>query len=64
MMDETGSQRLFFDHVNLPLTAEMIRDCAGRISSVTKGFVPRTEDGVGAIVYKEPYGVVLGIAPW
>lgn len=65
MMEETGSQRPFFDYLNLPLTAEMMRDCAGRISSVTNGFLPTAaQEGVSAIVYREPYGVVLGIAPW
>jgi acyl-CoA reductase-like NAD-dependent aldehyde dehydrogenase len=65
MTEEISSQRAFFDHLNLPLTAEMMRDCAGRIASVTNGLVPRcAQEGTSAIVYKEPYGVVLGIAPW
>ena len=65
MMEEIGCQRPFFDHLNLPLTVEMMRDCAGRIASATNGVVPRCmQEGTSAIVYKEPYGVVLGIAPW
>ncbi|KAJ5236505.1 hypothetical protein N7489_006596 [Penicillium chrysogenum] len=37
---------------------------AGRISTI-EGVVPNvSQEGEGAIVYKEPYGVILSIAPW
>lgn len=48
----------------LALGIKMMRDIASRISSIC-GSVPVCEDeGTSAIVYKEPYGVTLGIVPW
>lgn len=42
----------------------MLRDVAGRTTGVM-GAIPETSvEGTGAFVFKEPYGVVLGIAPW
>jgi acyl-CoA reductase-like NAD-dependent aldehyde dehydrogenase len=47
-----------------PLSIRMLRDIASRISSIC-GTVPVCqEDGTSCIVYKEPYGVTLGIVPW
>ncbi|OJJ79206.1 uncharacterized protein ASPGLDRAFT_159344 [Aspergillus glaucus CBS 516.65] len=43
-----------------------IKDFAGRISMI-EGIVPNINgsgEGEGAIVYKEPYGVILSIVPW
>ncbi|KAH8682433.1 aldehyde dehydrogenase domain-containing protein [Xylariales sp. PMI_506] len=49
---------------NINLAAEMLKDVAGRISSLA-GIVPTLADpDQGAMVVKEPYGVVLAIAPW
>ncbi|RDL33261.1 putative salicylaldehyde dehydrogenase [Venustampulla echinocandica] len=46
------------------LSSEILRDVAGRISSIA-GSIPATaQEDVTALVYKEPYGVVLAIAPW
>ncbi|KAI8664934.1 Aldedh domain-containing protein [Fusarium sp. Ph1] len=41
-----------------------VLDCAGRIAAV-EGSIP-TLDGanVGALIVKEPYGVILAMAPW
>ncbi|KAJ5300171.1 hypothetical protein N7508_007414 [Penicillium antarcticum] len=62
-IDETGADPRFVDWI-LPLTVEQLKDVAGRVTSI-QGAVPLTaEEGRSAIVYKEPYGVVLGIAPW
>jgi acyl-CoA reductase-like NAD-dependent aldehyde dehydrogenase len=48
----------------LPLAVSMLRDIAGRTVSIC-GSVPQCqEDGQSAIVFKEPYGVTLGIVPW
>ncbi|KAJ5585695.1 hypothetical protein N7450_005482 [Penicillium hetheringtonii] len=62
-IDETGADPKFIDWI-LPLTVEQLKDVSGKVTSI-QGAVPATsEEGRSAIVYKEPYGVVLGIAPW
>jgi acyl-CoA reductase-like NAD-dependent aldehyde dehydrogenase len=64
MMQETGSEAAFSAGFNVPLAAEMMRDVAGRVGTIM-GHIPTcAEDGTAALVVKEPYGVVLGIAPW
>ncbi|KAG9235588.1 putative salicylaldehyde dehydrogenase [Amylocarpus encephaloides] len=63
MIDETGASEGWaaFD---TSLAPEILRDVAGRISSIA-GSIPQTSrEGVSALVYKEPYGVILAIAPW
>ena len=61
---ETGSQDNMSAGFNVPSSIEQLRDVAGRIIAVTS-YVPVIQDeGKSAIVYKEPYGVVFGIAPW
>ncbi|KAF7361971.1 putative salicylaldehyde dehydrogenase protein [Mycena venus] len=63
MQQETGSVEMFAAF-NIGTTAEHIRDTAGRISAIM-GSIPVCQDqGTSALVLKEPYGVVLGIAPW
>ncbi|CAI7610107.1 unnamed protein product [Penicillium bialowiezense] len=48
----------------VPLAVRMLRDIAGRITSIC-GSVPVVEaEGQSAIVYKEAMGVILGIVPW
>ena len=48
----------------VPLSIRMLRDIAGRITSIC-GSVPVVEaEGQSAIVFKEPMGVILGIVPW
>lgn len=64
MQQETGAAEAFSTGFNVPLTAEMMRDVAGRISTVV-GCIPTcAAEGTSALVVKEPFGVVLGIAPW
>lgn len=64
MCDETGAPRGFAGGFNIPYSVSLLKDIAGRISGIT-GTVPSVDQaGSSAIVYKEPYGVVLGIAPW
>lgn len=60
---ETGAARQFME-VNINAIQGILKDVGGRIEAAVQGFVPATEEGSHAIVYKEPYGVVLGIAPW
>lgn len=64
MKMETGAADMFSNGFNVPKMADMLRDVAGRISAVM-GHIPSCEEeGTSALVVKEPYGVVLGIAPW
>ena len=63
LVEETGAAE-GWGHFNLGLASEILRDVAGRISSIS-GSIPTTAtEGVSAMVYKEPYGVILAIAPW
>lgn len=63
MIEETGASE-FWAGFNVTLGADILKDVAGRISSL-RGEAPTTGvPGTSAIVYKEPYGVILGIAPW
>ena len=62
-MEETGSGRLFAEKT-FEMGVAFVRDVAGRIPSI-EGAVPSvSENGETAMVFKEPYGVILGIAPW
>ncbi|GAB7363245.1 hypothetical protein MBLNU230_g3527t1 [Neophaeotheca triangularis] len=63
MKQETGALDAF-GGFNTTTTIENLRDVAGRVSSIM-GCIPTTQQpGTGSFVFKEPYGVVLGIAPW
>lgn len=63
MMQETGALRPFTDF-NITTTIENFRDVASRAAHI-QGVIPQTKDSdQGAFVFKEPFGVVLGIAPW
>ncbi|KAL2369904.1 NAD-dependent aldehyde dehydrogenase [Blastomyces gilchristii SLH14081] len=61
--EETGSSRMFAEF-NWGLGHNLLKDVTGRTLS-TAGTVPVMRDeGQSGIVYKEPYGVILSIAPW
>ncbi|KAB2570907.1 putative salicylaldehyde dehydrogenase protein [Lasiodiplodia theobromae] len=63
MSQETGAVAMFTGF-NVMIAAELIRDVAGRIGAIM-GAIPQTQDDdTTALVLKEPFGVVLGIAPW
>jgi acyl-CoA reductase-like NAD-dependent aldehyde dehydrogenase len=63
MSAETGATESWASF-DTSLAPEILRDVAGRISSLS-GSIPQTAtEGVSALVLKEPYGVVLAIAPW
>jgi acyl-CoA reductase-like NAD-dependent aldehyde dehydrogenase len=63
MTDETGCAEAWAGF-NTDLASEILKDVAGRISSLV-GMIPTVRDqGYGALVLKEPYGVILGVAPW
>ncbi|KAJ5179502.1 Aldehyde dehydrogenase N-terminal [Penicillium capsulatum] len=61
--EETGAGRPFSEHT-FNLGVNFIKDFAARIPTI-EGTVPNvTVDGEGAMVFKQPYGVILSIAPW
>jgi acyl-CoA reductase-like NAD-dependent aldehyde dehydrogenase len=63
MVAETGGAQQWAEF-NLKIAQDLIVDVAGRVATI-EGSFPATEDaGVGALVLREPYGVVLAIAPW
>ena len=63
MKSETGALDAFAGF-NTSTTIEYFRDVAGRPASIM-GAIPTTQaEGQAALVFKEPYGVILGIAPW
>ena len=63
MKQETGALDAFTSF-NLTVTAENFRDVAGRPANIL-GAIPQTgSPGQSALLFKEPFGVVFGIAPW
>lgn len=64
MDNETGSTEINSTYYNLPSSIEQLRDVAGRIVTVTGNILVPGEEGKNALMYKEPYGVIFGIAPW
>lgn len=64
IMQETGAVEMF-GKFNMMTTAEMLRDVGGRIEEALHGEIPVCmDDNTQAMLLKEPFGVVLGIAPW
>lgn len=63
MCEETGSQAEFAEFI-LMLGVNLLKDVAGKVSGIEATSPTLVQEGTGALVYKQPYGVVLGIAPW
>ncbi|KAJ6033813.1 uncharacterized protein N7446_007895 [Penicillium canescens] len=63
MVNETGSTQQWADF-NLSTAIEILEDVAGRTVTIEGSVVNTANENVTAMVLKEPYGVVLGIAPW
>lgn len=62
-MEELGVPRQWAEF-NLGMAKDLFLDVAGRLVTV-EGSIPTTKDpNTGALVVKEPFGVVLAIAPW
>lgn len=57
---DVGTSQFFI----APFGIRMLRDLAGRISSICGSVPVVEEEGRSAIVHKEPMGVILGIVPW
>lgn len=63
MVGELGVPRSWADF-NLTVARSLVLDVAGRLVTI-EGTIPTPQDpGTGALVLKEPFGVVLAIAPW
>lgn len=63
LREETGAERPLFEFIH-NASVEYCKDMAGLLTAI-RGTVPTlSKEGSSAIVIKEPYGVVVGIAPW
>lgn len=63
IMGETGAPQPWADF-NLNATKDVLLDVAGRLSALD-GTMPAVGDpNSGAMILREPYGVILAIAPW
>ena len=60
---ETGADDIHMDWI-LNLTIDNLKEVAGKCSLVAGTFPTSSDEGRAALVLKDPYGVVLGIAPW
>lgn len=60
---ETGAVRSMFEF-EFNLAIDGILTIAGLIPSVQGSVLNPSEEGKSAILLREPYGVILGIAPW
>ena len=63
MMEETGAVQAYASF-NTHNSVEMLKDIAGRIVTISGSVPVCGAEGTSAMLLKEPYGVVLGIAPW
>ena len=64
MTTEMGAESGLARYFVLALSIKMLRDIAYRTSAICGSVPSCQEDGASAMIYKEPYGVVLGIVPW
>lgn len=62
--NETGAHQSMFSF-DVAAAIALCKDLAGKISAALTGDLPAVaEPGKSAMIVKEPYGVVLAIAPW
>jgi acyl-CoA reductase-like NAD-dependent aldehyde dehydrogenase len=61
--EETGSPPPMFGF-EFGLAIDACKDIAGLIQTVQGSIPTMAEEGSTALMFREPYGVVLGIAPW
>jgi acyl-CoA reductase-like NAD-dependent aldehyde dehydrogenase len=62
--EEAGATTLYASSFDVPSAVSGLRDVAGKISGIV-GTVPALSDpSRTGMIMKEPYGVILGIAPW
>lgn len=63
LVEETGGTK-DWGAFNVGVTVDLLRDVAGRITTLEGTFPPTKDANVSCLVLREPYGVVLSIAPW
>ncbi|MGH8259549.1 MAG: aldehyde dehydrogenase [Steroidobacteraceae bacterium] len=63
MMAETGCG-MGWGHFNVHFGALLLREAASMTTQVTGEVVPSDVPGMMAMAFRQPVGVVLGIAPW
>lgn len=63
MGEETGATAEWCS-INLSIAVDFITDVAGRVATLEGSFPTTRDPEFSGIVMKEPYGVVLSIAPW
>ena len=61
---ETGMADQLAKSFMVITAVEMMRDVAGRATGIVGAIPETTMPGTEALVFKEPFGVVVGIAPW
>jgi acyl-CoA reductase-like NAD-dependent aldehyde dehydrogenase len=62
--EESGAPPPYTSGFDVPDAMNALRDVAGKISGIV-GTIPALSDlGRTGMIMKEPYGVILGIAPW
>jgi len=63
MLSETGSTAPWAGF-NVMLASNMLREAASMTTQVSGDVIPSDKPGCFAFSYRQPVGVVLGIAPW
>ena len=63
MMSETGATE-GWARFNLMLAASMVREAASMTTQIGGETIPSDKSGCIAMTFRQPAGVVLGIAPW
>ncbi|KAL4738493.1 aldehyde dehydrogenase domain-containing protein [Aspergillus similis] len=63
MVLETGAKPTWAAF-NIKLGTEFVMEAAGMVTQIKGEMLPSNHKGTMSLVYKEPCGVVLGIAPW
>lgn len=62
--EEAGATTFYASGFDVPTAVNGLRDVAGKISGIV-GTVPALSDPTRTgLIMKEPYGVILAIAPW
>ncbi|KAH7131739.1 aldehyde dehydrogenase domain-containing protein [Dactylonectria estremocensis] len=61
---ETGATEFYSLGFDIPQTIETLKEVAGKISSIYGAVPTGFLEGSNALILKEPYGVILAIAPW
>ncbi|POR34477.1 Vanillin dehydrogenase [Tolypocladium paradoxum] len=63
MREETGAAKPWCDF-NLNVATDILKDIAGRIPTLEGSFPAMMDPDTSGIIMREPYGVVLSVAPW